>query len=214
MEVHAVQRESPFGHPAGHAGVRPEVIELLHDVDEREPLLVVGHRPSAERDFAPPQPPDPLHPGQARTAVPQPAGERGRLGPSGDAVLSSAPMAPHPECPHTVIEPTRSTSTAYSIAAPTESQEVSEPGGGIRLPTLRTVNRSPGPLDVIMLVTRRESAQVRNSWVGRWPSRASRASSSRTSGAVWRWNALTPPRSWLPLLSGADARSGAGRVQW
>lgn len=35
--------------------------------------------------------------------------------------LSSACMAPQPECPHTVMERTFSTSTAYSIAAATES---------------------------------------------------------------------------------------------
>ncbi len=108
---------------------------------------------------------------------------------------SSACIAPHPECPQTVSEPTFNTSTAYSMAAPTESHAASVPGGGIRLPTLRTVNRSPGPLAVIMLVTSRESAQVRKSWVGRCPSCASRASSSRTSGAVLRWNALTPTSS-------------------
>jgi hypothetical protein len=61
---------------------------------------------------------------------------------------------------------TRSTSTAYSTAAATESQDVSDPGGGMRLPTFRTVNRSPGPLDVIMLVTTRESAQAMKSWLG------------------------------------------------
>ena len=37
------------------------------------------------------------------------------------AALSSACIAPQPECPHTVIESTCSTSTAYSIAAATES---------------------------------------------------------------------------------------------
>ncbi|CAM5319605.1 hypothetical protein SMICM304S_08542 [Streptomyces microflavus] len=43
-----------------------------------------------------------------------------------------------------------------------------------------------------MLVTRRESAQVMKSWEGHWPSEASRASSSRTRGAVFRWNELRP----------------------
>lgn len=101
-------------------------------------------------------------------------------------------MAPQPEWPHTVMLSTLSTSTAYSMAAATESSVDSAPGSGTRLPTLRTVNRSPGPLAVIMLVTRRESAQVRKSWEGRCPSRASRASSSRTWGAVSRWKALIP----------------------
>lgn len=104
-------------------------------------------------------------------------------------------MAPHPECPHTVMERTFSTSTAYSIAAATESSPLSSPGSGTRLPTFRTTNRSPGPLEVIIDVTRRESAHVRNSCAGRCPSRASRASSPRTSGAVFRWNALIPRAS-------------------
>ncbi len=104
-------------------------------------------------------------------------------------------MAPQPECPHTVIDLTRSTSTAYSIAAATESSPLSSPGGGTRLPTFRTTNRSPGPLDVIIDVTSRESAQVRKSCEGRCPSLASRASSPRTRGAVSRWNARIPRAS-------------------
>lgn len=75
-------------------------------------------------------------------------------------------MAPQPECPQTVMQLTRRISTAYSIAAATESQAASAPdggGGGTRLPMLRTVNRSPGLLEVIMLVTSRESAQARKS---------------------------------------------------
>ncbi len=72
-------------------------------------------------------------------------------------------MAPQPECPHTVMDRTFRMSTAYSIAAATESSPLSSPGSGTRLPTLRTTKRSPGPLEVIIDVTTRESAQVRNS---------------------------------------------------
>ncbi len=57
------------------------------------------------------------------------------------------------------MDRTCSTSTAYSIAAATESSPLL-PGFGTRLPTLRTTNRSPGPLEVIIDVTSRESAQV------------------------------------------------------
>lgn len=109
-------------------------------------------------------------------------------------------MVPQPEWPQTVMELPRWISTAYSMAAATESHAASMPGGGgggTRLPTLRTVNGSPGRLAVIVLVTRRESAQARKRRVGRCPSRAGRASSSRTRGALSRWNAATADvRSW------------------
>ncbi len=93
-------------------------------------------------------------------------------------------------------------------------------GAGTRFPTLRTVKRSPGPLLVIMLVTIRESAQVRKSCEGVCPSRASRASSGLISGAVCSWNTRTPSSSrpcgsscwsmqWWPT-QGVQARQRCG----
>ncbi len=133
-------------------------------------------------------------------------------------------MAPQPEWPQIVMDRTSNASTAYCTAAATESSAApGSNGAGTRLPTLRTVKRSPGPLLVIMLVTRRESAQVRKSWEGVCPSRASLASSGRISGAVCCWNTRTPSSSrpcgssccsmqWWPT-QGVQARQRCGPAE-
>src|SRR3982750_2276066 len=83
-------------------------------------------------------------------------------GPAAPPIIAST--APQPECPQTVIVLTPSTSTAYSMPAPTDESPV--PYAGTMLPTLRRQNRSPGPLGVIRLGPSRESAQVMNSCSG------------------------------------------------
>lgn len=66
---------------------------------------------------------------------------------------------------------------------------------------LRSVNRSPGPLAVMMLGTMRESAQVMNRCDGDCL-RAMRCSTGRTIGAVLRWNSRVPSsRSGTPCGS-------------
>ncbi|SHT75462.1 Uncharacterised protein [Mycobacteroides abscessus subsp. abscessus] len=74
-------------------------------------------------------------------------------------------MAPHDECPHTTTELTFSWFTAKSSEASTEPSAGSV---GTTLPTLRIVNRSPGPLAVMTLGRMRESPQVRKSASGSW----------------------------------------------
>ncbi|SLI03043.1 Uncharacterised protein [Mycobacteroides abscessus subsp. abscessus] len=94
----------------------------------------------------------------------------------------SAPMAPQLECPHTTTQRTFSSSRAKTSAASTEASPVA----GTRLPTLRTVNRSPGPLLVMTFGTMRESEQVRKNESGscRWTS----SSRWRRTTCAWlRW---------------------------
>ena len=97
--------------------------------------------------------------------------------------VSATPIAPHAECPQTMICRTASSSTANDRDA---SSDGSAPAGGTRLPTLRTVNRSPGPLPVMTFGTTRESAQVRNSASGFWPP-LSWSKSSLSRAACRRW---------------------------
>ncbi|CKS43336.1 Uncharacterised protein [Mycobacterium tuberculosis] len=75
----------------------------------------------------------------------------------------SAVIAAHDECPQTTTELTPSWLTAKSSAASTDRSSGSV---GTRLPRLRTVYRSPGPLAVMTFGRIRESAQVRNSSYG------------------------------------------------
>src|SRR5690606_33749035 len=79
-------------------------------------------------------------------------------------------------------------------AAPTEESSSVSSCVGTRLPMLRTVNRSPGPLEVITFGTTRESAQVMKSAEGccRW---ASPLISDRIRPAVLEWYSRAPASS-------------------
>jgi hypothetical protein len=117
-----------------------------------------------------------------------------RLVPGSLLPLSNAFIAPQCECPQTTMVGTASTSTANSIAAPTElsSSHSLDECTGTRFPMLRTQNWSPGPVDVIRFGSTRESAHVMNNCSGRWPCSASSARNGRSSGADIRSNSSAP----------------------
>ena len=68
-------------------------------------------------------------------------------------------------CPHTTMFGTLSARTAYSIAAASDRSPIEMPSavaGGMRLPTLRMVKRSPGSVEASKSGTTRLSEQVTN----------------------------------------------------
>ena len=77
-------------------------------------------------------------------------------------------MAPQCVWPQTITFPTSSSSIAYSIAAETPPSTPRSTAGTM-LPTLRTMNSSPGPAEVIRVGTTRESEHVMNKVSGRCP---------------------------------------------
>src|SRR5437773_2256370 len=66
-------------------------------------------------------------------------------------------MAPHSECPHTMISDTFKENKENSIAAGTVLSLSLQEQGGMRLPMLRTTNRSPGSVEANRLGTTRLS---------------------------------------------------------
>ena len=87
-----------------------------------------------------------------------------------------ASIAPQCVWPQMITLATSSTSTAYSMAAAVP------PGmftSGTKLPTLRTMNSSPGAALVMRWGTTRESEQVMKSVSGFWPAEASCSNSAR-----------------------------------
>ena len=195
VEVQAGERRAgPRPSARRTARVRPQVRQLLRHVRGDAVLLVDAARRSRPRPS----------PASRPSAEAEPA-----------APPISARTAPQPECPHTVI--VRDAEDVHRVLDGGADRGVAGAvDGGTMLPTLRTQNRSPGPLVVIMLGTRRESAQVMKSCSGRWPSRARPARCGRTSGATLRSNSRCRPpsrrgaarSSALPLRPGAEPAAG------
>src|SRR5437879_4558499 len=85
--------------------------------------------------------------------------------------------------------------TANSMAAAVELVLPVTVAGGTMLPAFLTTNKSPGWLCVTNSANTRESEQVMNNVCGFWPSRDSRANSSRYRPNSSRRNLCTPSMS-------------------
>ena len=154
-----------FGESTRDTGVGTEIVQLLGDVGQAEAFVerqvgVAGRlvkRRTLGLGVA-----EPGTQSRIRVRWPVPPGPS----PAEPRPPPSSLRASSPERPHTTISRTPRTFTAYSTAAPTELSPALS-WLGTRLPRLRRLNWSPGPLLVIRFGTTLESEQVMNNCSGR-----------------------------------------------